>query len=45
MRAPTCDDGAHWVSTSDHLAEDKQVYKLLATLGEGKIRIRDTPMQ
>lgn len=26
------DDGAYWVSTSDHLAEDNQVYKVLATL-------------
>jgi len=26
------DDGAYWVSTSDHLAEDTQVYKVLAAL-------------
>ena len=26
------DDGAYWISTNDHLAQDKQIYKVLAGL-------------
>lgn len=28
------DDGAYWVSTSDHLAQDTQVYKVLSSLDQ-----------